>query len=201
MFGGKFEFKDLVSYYNLKSFGGHHSGDIVDAPHGASEFIDLTLSKVREQGVRFVVMTVNSYTQQPYADLPECFAGWMARQHPNSGEIFEPKTVQDKLDITADSRIAIPLIIDVQENQVIWADMSLKNHPRWNNNVHGNLPGISLSLQSLVEMSKPNVYDLLRLHIESRGQLVDSPDQAEAIYSPEEGIQYRHDELLSEFMA
>ena len=36
-------------------------------------------------------MCLSSYTQQAYCDLPECFAGWMARQQPNSGEIFEPK--------------------------------------------------------------------------------------------------------------
>ena len=41
-------------------------------------------------------MTLNSYTQQPYCDLPECFAGWMAREKADSGEIYEPKTVQDQ---------------------------------------------------------------------------------------------------------
>ncbi len=46
-------------------------------------------------------MVVMSYTNQPYCDLPECFAGWMARTAPQSGEIYEPRTVQDKLDISA----------------------------------------------------------------------------------------------------
>lgn len=84
-------YKDIVSYYNLKNYGGHHSGDIVDAPNGAAEFIDIDIEKTTAMGVRYVVMSLNSFTQQPYCDLPECFAGWMTRTHAGSGEIFEPR--------------------------------------------------------------------------------------------------------------
>ena len=55
MFDEDFVLKDLVSYYNLQGYGGVHSGDIVDAPKGASEFIDVDLARVRESGVRYVV--------------------------------------------------------------------------------------------------------------------------------------------------
>jgi stress response protein SCP2 len=144
MLDGSFNYVDVLSYYNLKGLGGVHSGDIVDAPKGASEFIDVTLEKLRDAGVRYVAMTVNSYSRQPFSDLPECFAGWMARGKANSGEIYEPKTVQDRVDLTADTRIALPLVIDVDEGKVVWCDMGLRRHPRWQNNVHGNLSGIQL---------------------------------------------------------
>src|SRR5262249_2039169 len=87
---GGYKYVSTLSYYNLKDFGAHHSGDIVDAPKGAAEFIDIDIAKCLERKVRYVVMCLNSFTEQPYCDLPECFAGWMARQHPNSGEVFEP---------------------------------------------------------------------------------------------------------------
>jgi hypothetical protein len=82
-----FQYIDVVSYYHLKNFGGHHSGDI-DAPEGAAEFIDIDIEKTISKGARYVVTVLNSFTQQPCCDLPECFAGWMARQQPDSGEIF-----------------------------------------------------------------------------------------------------------------
>ena len=41
LFDAEFVYKDIVAYYNLKGYGGCHSGDIVDAPNGASEFIDI----------------------------------------------------------------------------------------------------------------------------------------------------------------
>ncbi|MBZ0188526.1 MAG: hypothetical protein K8F91_19920 [Candidatus Obscuribacterales bacterium] len=63
MFDENFLFIDALTYYNLKNFGGHHSGDIIDAPKGASEFIDISISCMRERNVSFVVMAVNSYSR------------------------------------------------------------------------------------------------------------------------------------------
>jgi len=207
-----FSHKDTVSYYNLKGYGGCHSGDIVDAPKGASEFIDIDLNKALEMGVRYIVMTLHSFTQQPYCDLPECFAGWMSREKAGSGEIYDPRTVQDRVDITADTRQAIPLIIDALERRVIWCDMSLKSSPNWGyragtyginvggNNVANNLKGIALTLRSMVEMSKPNVYDLLALHAKARGKLVDDPSKAETVFSVENETPFQLETLASAYM-
>ncbi len=82
--------------------------------------------------------TLFSFTSQPYCDLPECFAGWMMRKKPGSGEIFEPLTVVNKLDVTADTQIVIPVIMDLAERTVIWTDLSLTRHPHHCNNVEGN---------------------------------------------------------------
>jgi hypothetical protein len=191
----------VLSYYNLKDFGGCHSGDIVDAPNGASEFIDVSLSKLRKAGVRYVAMTLHSYTSQKYSELPECFAGWMSRENANSGEVFEPKTVQNKLDITAQSQIALPLIIDVVENAVIWCDLSMKRNDLSMNNVSGNLSGIQASLRSMVSMEKPNVYDLLELHASARGTIVKNPKDADVVFSVENETPFQLETLASEFMA
>jgi len=83
-------FKTFIAYFNLKELGGYHSGDITSAPDGVSEFIDIEISKFLNTGIRYVLMSVNSYTNQPYCDLPICFAGFMIRQFPNSGEIYDP---------------------------------------------------------------------------------------------------------------
>lgn len=200
MFDAEFVYKDVVSYYHLKGYGGCHSGDIVDAPEGASEFIDITLNEAREQGVRYIVMSLNSYSEQPYCDLPECFAGWMARQHADSGEIYEPKTVQNRLDLTADTRIAIPLVIDIEAGEVIWCDMALRRNPRWQNNVDVNLSGISLTLQALTHLNKPSLYDLFLLHAAARGELVWSPEEAETRFTVQDGIQFRQDEIASGYL-
>ena len=201
LFDADFGYRDVVSYYNLKGYGGVHSGDIVDAPNGASEFIDVTLDSVREQGVRYIVMALQSYTQQPYAELPECFAGWMARQEPGSGEVYDPRTVKGRLDLTADTRVAIPLIFDVQDGTAVWCDMALRSHPKWQNNVHGNLSGIAATLQSLVSLKKPNLYDLFVLHAQARGELADSPEVAEVVFSVGNETPFRQEEIASEYLA
>lgn len=145
-------------------------------------------------------MTLNSYTQQPYCDLPECFAGWMARSRPASGEVYEPKTVQDRLDITADTKIAVPVLFDLVNRQVVWCDAALKSHPRWNNNVASNLGGIQLTLKSFLDLNKPNLYDLFLLHAQARGSLVDSLAEADTVFSVENETPFRLEVIASEYL-
>ena len=145
-------------------------------------------------------MVLTSYTQQPYVDLPECFAGWMARGHAGSGEVYEPATVQDRLDVTADTRIAIPLVMDLKDDLVIWADMSLRRYPHWVNNVHGNLRGIQLTLLALATLRKPNLYDLFLLHARARGTVVGSPGEADTVFSVASGTPFRLEEIASQYL-
>ena len=200
MFDENFRAVDVVTYYELRCDGGVHSGDIVDAPNGASEFVDITLERMEARGIRYVAMTLGGYTPQPFCDLPECFAGWMSRSVADSGEIYDPRTVQDRLDLTSASRIAIPLVLDVQDRKLIWCDMALRNNPNFVNNVHANLGGIALTLQSLVTLKKPSLYDLFLLHARARGFLVETPEQAETVFSVATGTPFRLDEIGSQFL-
>jgi hypothetical protein len=199
-FDKDYRYIDVVSYYNLVNFGGHHSGDIVDAPEGASEFIDVDIQKLIEKDVRFIVMSINSYTSQPFCDLPECFAGWMQREFPNSGEIYEPKTLQNKLDLASNTKICLPLIIDLQEKQVIWTDIALKKYPAWNN-LQNNLSAVTVMLKSMTNLRKTTLYDLFSLHIKSRGEFVSDKNQADKIFSVDEGITpFQTEKIASEFL-
>lgn len=188
MYDADFRYIDTLAYYNLKNFGAHHSGDIVDAPKGAAEFIDIDLAKCLKRSVRYVVMCLNSFTEQPYCDLPECFAGWMARQKPNSGEIFEPKTVIDKVDVASDTRMCLPAIFDLVEHEVIWADIALSGSPRFPNNVHHNLGGVSLMLQALTQLRKTDLHTLFSLHVKARGEVVSEVEEAQTVFAVDHGV-------------
>jgi hypothetical protein len=195
-----FNYVSVLSYYNLKEFGGCHSGDIVDAPDGAAEFIDIDVAKTLEKGVRYVVMSINSFTMQPYCDLPECFAGWMAREAPNSGEVFEARTVKDRVDIASSSRICLPAIFDLVEKRVIWADIALRNSPYWNN-VEENLSGVSLMLRAILGLRKPNLFQLFSLHTIARGYSAKSMVEADTVFSVEQGITpFNFDRIVAEFI-
>lgn len=193
------EFKPVVdiAYYNLRDLGCAHSGDITNAPNGACEFIDMPIKELSKRG-RYVAMSINSYTHQPYCDLPECFAGWMMRQHPKSGEVFEPKTVVDKVDLAADSQIALPVIIDLEKRQVIWTDMALTSRMYFNN-VYGNRSNISSMVKVMSDLNRPNLYDLFSMHAEARGT---ADGEAETTFSLHEGVTpFDTDRILSEFLA
>ncbi|ANV71386.1 cytoplasmic protein [Bacillus thuringiensis] len=204
MYDEDWQYKEHVSFTNLRSknFKAYHSGDITSAPKGASEFIDFDIPSVLKYGARYVVMTLLSYTDQPYKDLPECFTGWMVRQYPGSGEIFEPSTVQDKVDITADTQISIPVILDLKERKLIWTDLSLTRDLTYDNTIEANQKGMILVGKALTNLVKPNLYDLFRLHIEARGELVQDIEEAESIFSLDKGITpFDIEKIISDFIA
>ncbi len=190
MYDSDWNYIEHISYTNLKSdkYKAAHSGDITSAPNGASEFIDLDIASILKFGGRYVVASVNSFTNHPYCNLPMCFAGWMLRSKPNSGEIYEPKTVKNKFDLAADTRICLPVIIDLLDRKVHWIDLALTKQPTWANNIEANLTGMTLMGKSLTTMIRPNLFDLFSLHATARGELVQDPAQADTIFSLEEGI-------------
>ncbi|MEI5907921.1 TerD family protein [Bacillus spongiae] len=197
------EYQSHISYTNLRQ--GHyafHSGDITSAPNGASEFIDFDIPKVLENGGRYVVMSLHSFTDHPYKNLPECFAGWMVRQSPNSGEIFEPATVQDKVDVTSDSTISIPVVLDLLERKLYWTDLSLTRYLNEYNNIEANKGGLALVAKSMTSIVKPNLYDLFKLHLEARGELVENIEEAESIFSLQNGITpFDIEKIMAEFIS
>lgn len=192
-----------ASYTNLKSdkYKVCHSGDIVEAPNGACEFIDIDINSIIKYGGRYIVMSLNSFTEQPYCNLPECYAGWMMRQYPNSGEVFEPATVKDKIDVTADSRICIPVILDLVERKVIWSDLALKSNPYLYNNIEGNEKGMVLMGKAITNLSKFNLYQLFKMHANARGTIIDEIDKADTVFSVDRGITpFDIEKIMSEFM-
>ena len=178
-----FTSKGQIAYYNLREGYATHSGDITNAPKGASEFIDINIAKALHEGIRYVVMIVNGYTPQPFCSIPECFAGWMVRQDAQKGKIFEARTVQNKYDLTADTKIGIPVVFDLLERKAIWADLGLKNYPAFPNNLNNNKYNINLLIQSIVKTQKSTLYDLFMSHAAGRGELVDNMDDADVIFS------------------
>lgn len=204
MYDENWNYVEHISYTNLRSskYKAVHSGDIVAAPQGACEFIDLHIPSIVNYGGRYVVATMLSFTSHPYCDLPECFVGWMMRKKPGSGEVFEPTTVSNKIDVTADTQIAIPVILDLVERTVIWTDLALSRHPELNNNVEGNRKGMVLMGKALTTLRKPALHDLFLLHAKARGELVNTMDEADTIYSVEQGVTpYDIEQIMAEYLA
>ena len=189
IYDDEWKYLEHVSYTNLKSerYQAVHSGDYVTAPNGASEFIDLDVASVLEYGGRYVVIVLTAFTAQPFCNLPECFAGWMARDEPGSGEVYEPRTVQDRIDLASATRLCIPVILDVQERTAIWTDIGLRSFPLLNN-VENNRKGVSMMGQVMTTLNKTNLYDLFRLHAQARGTRVDSAAAADAVFAVDQGV-------------
>ena len=84
-----------------------HSGDITEAPEGASEFIEIDLSTV---AARYIVPQVNVYAGEGFEEVAESFFGFMERDGEQQGRPYEPRTVRMKSDLRGAGRIALPLV-------------------------------------------------------------------------------------------
>lgn len=162
-----------------------NSGFMVTAPDGAAKYMDLHLPSVSRLGARYIVIMVNAFRDNAIKDLSECYAGWMMRQGPQSDEMFEPSTVQERIDLTADSHICIPAIIDIQERRILWCDLGLKRQPKVYHPMGDNIAELALIARAMTELKRPDLYTLFMLHAKARGTLVETLGMANLVFTAE----------------
>jgi hypothetical protein len=105
------------------------SGDVTNGYHGGSEYFDIDLDKVRKRypNMRYLVLADNVYSRTTFNQC-SVRAGYMLRKKPNSGEIFEPRTVKTAFAITGNSTFAYAFAIDLVNAELIWLDMTRASH-------------------------------------------------------------------------
>jgi stress response protein SCP2 len=159
-----------LSYTNLSAVEGEHSGDITDAPDGASEFVNLRLAAVRGG---FIVPQVNIFAGEGFEEAEESFFGFMLRDGEQAGRPFEPRTVRMKSELRGPGRVALPLAFlrDADGRwRAKWLHLYLAGNPAANR-VEGNHVSVSTLLRGIVEREYLTVGHLVGL-LADRGAAV-----------------------------
>ena len=187
-FDATFNYIGHVSYTNLRNGFAHHSGDITDAPNGAAEFIDIDIKKARENtNVRYIAMNVYNFTGQPFHTVPQLYAGWQDRDG-ITGEHFEPLAVKQKFNVTSDAQTIVPMVLDLETNEIIWVDCVLQSahsSARYGSNVENTLSPMAVTLRAFALLDKANMQELFMYHAGARGELVDTVAEADTVFSIE----------------
>ena len=171
---------EQIAYYNLRSTAAVHSGDLTSAPDGAAEFIDVTLADALRQGWRYVVMTVHSFSHHRLSEVPECWAGAMARgADPQSGEVFEASTVMQRLDLISPTFNATPFVIDLAERRLIWWDLPVGVGEHQVANLDRSSNRVLAHLLDLLEGRRMPLAHLLGLLADD---VVDDPDETQVVF-------------------
>ena len=171
---------EQIAYYNLRSTAAVHSGDLTSAPDGAAEFIDVTLAEALRQGWRYVVMTVHSFSHHRLSEVPECWAGAMARgADPQSGEVFEASTVMQRLDLVSPTFNATPFVIDLAERRLIWWDLPVGVGEHQVANLDRSSNRVLAHLLDLLEGQRMPLAHLLGLLADD---VVEDPDEAKLVF-------------------
>ncbi|OIK26853.1 MXAN_6230/SCO0854 family RING domain-containing protein [Streptomyces malaysiense] len=129
-FDAEWQFTGLCDYTNLVhgTRAAVHSGDLTSAPapRGATEYVDLDLELLAERGDAYAVPLVLSFNNVPFEELRDAFAGFMAlpEQGPRDAS-YDPRTVRQRFDLAGDSRVCLPMVVDLGRRRALWTDAHL----------------------------------------------------------------------------
>lgn len=126
----KYEFS-WRTMYSKQSDEIAFSGDQTSGFNGGSEYFDVNLKKFRERNpkIKYLITCDNVFSGKTFSTC-FCKAGYMIRKKPNSGEVYEPKTVQTSFLIDSDSTFAYLFAIDLEKRELIWLNMSRNSNER-----------------------------------------------------------------------
>ncbi len=129
-FDAGWKFTGLCDYTNLVHGrdAAVHSGDLTSAPAplGATEYVDLDLERLARRGDVYAVPLVFSFNNIPFEELPDAFAGFMALPaHGPRDASYDPRTVRQRFDLAGDSKVCLPMIVDLGRRRALWTDIHL----------------------------------------------------------------------------
>ena len=178
-----------------------HSGDIVDGGNangpGSMEAMDFDKELARSVGARYAVLSVSSYSSQPYCKMPNIKFGFMQREgsldlsvagarrpYIFNGEVFEPTTVECCIDLNTNATQTVPVIYDIEADCFIWIDKPIEAHGIINPHNSKTLETIDFIIKRFSPSMNPtpSVADLFMAYAAANnGTIVDSPEQADLI--------------------
>lgn len=161
-----------LSYTELTTVEGRHSGDVTEAPDGASEFIELRLGAVRGT---FVVPHVHVYAGETFEETAESFFGYMLREGERAGRPFEPRTVRMKSELRGPGRVALPVAFrrdDEGRWHAHWLHLCLRGTPS-DNRVEDHRVSLALLLRGAVERTPVTVRHLVELAQQSGAEVAE----------------------------
>lgn len=162
MLDKNFQSINHLSYTEIKTYDGTHSGDITSAPSGASEFIDINLAKTK---CKYIIPSINIYAGENFVDVEESFFGFMQRMPEQKGIPFEPTTVKTKFDVRGKGKVALPLAFIRNDNNIWsakWLNIYLNGMPNMNK-VETNKQVTALLVRSIIECDYLNMDYLVTL--------------------------------------
>lgn len=165
--------------YGLQSDELCYSGDETSGYYGGSEYfdVDVELFKERNPEIRYLVFSNNVYSNATFNECV-CKAGYMLRDIQDSGEVFEPKSVQSSFRINCDSTMAYLFGIDLATNDFVWLNVARQG----DTHVAGTT-SLAFLTQYFRYTSILNIGSLFEL---MATEIVDDPAKAEVVVTDEE---------------
>ena len=175
------------AYYNLVANGAKHSGDIREIPNmvGTAEYIELSLSRLKRIGAKYVTFTCNAYSMG--ALTPNLVVGWMDSANPmkvsaKTGVAYDPSCVQHMVRISENNldKGLVFGVLKVETQEIIWLEM-----PFTSQTIMGcDSDSVEMLLHKLE--SKISIGELLKMRADAQNlTIVESDSEADEVYAYE----------------
>lgn len=102
-----------------------YSGDETSGYHGGSEYFDVDVEAFRKlyPEIRSIIFCNNVFSGCNF-ETCYCTAGYMMRDLLDSGEVFEPKTVETSFRVNCPSTFAYLFGIDLETREFVWLNVA-----------------------------------------------------------------------------
>lgn len=159
-----------------------HSGDVRHRSGPCAEYIDIDICDAISIGYKYVIIDVKDYNCYGLATVSAKF-GLMEREFPEKNNIWLPETVINSHILSSDGISTIVSILDLQTKEYILVDLD--------SNSRVAPSDVKTYMEMIDEYTKPpkvSVYDLLNMHVESRGRLVTLDSNVDTYFRLEDFI-------------
>jgi len=183
----------VISYSGLRVGKSCHSGDVLRRKGPCAEYVDIDIADALKLGYRYVVLDVRNFRGGSLKNVEAMF-GIMERSHPESNNHWLPETVMNCQGLKSSAVGTLISILDLETKEYITLDLDSSTIPV----ARGNTAEILKSIESYIKPPAFSVYDLLLMHTESRGRLVNLDNVVDTMFKFEDfAISY---EKTAQFM-
>ncbi len=171
----------VLSFSNLRVGASVHSGDVRHRKGPCAEYIDIQIKDALSNGYQYCVIDVRNYNGGTLKSVETVF-GMMEREHPESNRVWLPETITNCQHLESTSANTIIAVLDLHTKEYIMLDTDSSG---WVT-ARGDIKNTLKILDEYVKLPKVSVYDLVLMHVESRGRLVTLDSNVDTYFKSED---------------
>jgi hypothetical protein len=158
---------------------GCYSGDIRHRKGACAEYVDIKMNAALKAGYKFAIIDARNYNGRSFETVTDCVAGYMERENAEANKIFVPKTIANCTRLYNESSTTIVSMIDLETQEFIHLDIDQNGIPV----ASANFDALMEAVKPYMEAPKFSLYDLVLMHVESRGGELVEVEEAETKFN------------------
>ena len=164
--------------YDKQSEAIVYSGDETSGYNGGSEYFDIDVEEVKKlyPEIEYLILCDNVFSKINFNECI-CNAGYMLRDKTDSGEIYEPKTVESSYTINCSSTFAYLFAIDLKSNEFVWLNIA-----REGETIVAGTSSLDFLRKTINVTSVINVYSFFEM---LANEIVENPLEADLVVTDE----------------